>query len=196
MRDKWDSYERIVKNLIVQVRKDDQEAFAELLEIYDPLITSFVNRFCKGEVTMQDGEDLKQELTVVFYNAILSYDMNQEDVNFGLYAKICLNNAFITQCRAYQKRRNRETVSLEEEGWILDEQSDDEDPSRDVIMREEMKELNRKIDEALSPLEGKVWRLYVSGCTLREIATDLGKNEKSIENAIFRVKQKLKQLLS
>ena len=57
MRDKLDSYERIVNNLIVQVRKEDQEAFAELLEIYDPLITSFVNRFCKGEVSKQDGED-------------------------------------------------------------------------------------------------------------------------------------------
>ena len=82
------------------------------------------------------------------------------------------------------------------EGWILDEQIDEEDPSRDVIMREEMKELNRKIDETLSSFEGRVWRLYVSGCSFREIAADLGKNEKSVENAIFRIKQKLKRLLS
>ena len=196
MRDKWDSYERIVKNLIVQVRKEKQDAFSELLEIYDPLITSFVNRFCKGEVTTQDGEDLKQELTVVFYNAILSYDMDQDDVNFGLYAKICLNNAFITQCRAFQKRKNREMVALEGEAWLLEERSEAEDPSHDLIMREEMKELNNKIDAALSTFENKVWKLYISGCSFREIATDLDKNEKSIENAVFRVKQKLKKVLS
>ena len=68
----FESYDEIVRNLILQVRKEDQDAFEELLEIYEPLIVSFVNRFGNNGVSRQDSEDFKQELTVTFYNAILS----------------------------------------------------------------------------------------------------------------------------
>ena len=194
MREMFGSYDKIVKNLILQVRRENQEAFEEMLQIYDPLITSFVNRFCQNDVTEQDAEDLKQELTVVFYNSILSYDLTQTDVSFGLYAKICLNNALITQIRAMKKRKGPETVSLESETWITDEPEGQEDPSVAFIKKEEMRELNCRIEQVLSPFENKVWRSYVAGCTSREIAHFLGKGEKSIDNAIFRVRQKLKKL--
>lgn len=194
MREMFGSYDKIVKNLILQVRRENQEAFEEMLQIYDPLITSFVNRFCQNDVTEQDAEDLKQELTVVFYNSILSYDLTQSDVSFGLYAKICLNNALITQIRAMKKRKGPETVSLESEAWITDEPVGQEDPSVAFIKREEMRELNCRIEQVLSPFENKVWHSYVAGCTSREIAHFLGKGEKSIDNAIFRIRQKLKKL--
>ncbi len=194
MREMFDSYDKIVKNLILQVRKENQEAFEEMLQLYDPLITSFVNRFWRNDVTEQDAEDLKQELTLVFYNSILSYDLGQNDVSFGLYAKICLNNALITQIRAMKKRKGTEMLSLESEDWISDEHENQEDPAVALIKREEMRELNRRIDRALSDFENKVWRSYVAGCSSREIARTLGKSEKSIDNAIFRVRQKLKAL--
>ena len=194
MREMFDSYDKIVKNLILQVRKENQEAFEEMLQLYDPLITSFVNRFWRNDVTEQDAEDLKQELTLVFYNSILSYDLGQNDVSFGLYAKICLNNALITQIRAMKKRKGTEMLSLESEDWISDEHENQEDPAVALIKREEMRELNRRIDRALSDFENKVWRSYVAGCSSREIAQTLGKSEKSIDNAIFRVRQKLKAL--
>lgn len=196
MREMFDSYDKIVKNLIIQVRKENQEAFEEMLQIYDPLITSFVNCFCRTDVADQDAEDIKQELTVAFYNSILSYDLGQTDVSFGLYAKICLNNALITQIRAMRKRKGAEMVSLESEDWLTEESEDFEDPSAALIKREEMRELNRRIEQALSPFENKVWRSYVAGCTSREIARSLGKSEKSIDNAIFRVRQKLKLLFA
>lgn len=193
MRETFDSYDKIVKNLILQVRRENQEAFEEMLHIYDPLITAFVNRFCQNDVTEQDAEDIKQELTLVFYNSILSYDLAQTDVSFGLYAKICLNNALITQIRARKKHKAPETVSLESEDW---EPEGQEDPSAALIKSEEMRELNRRIEQALSPFENKVWQFYVAGCTSREIARSLNKSEKSIDNAIFRVRQKLKKLFS
>ena len=89
MREKIDSYDKLVKKLLSQVKHGDQEA----LEIYDPLLISFVNRALQNEVLKQEAEDIKQELTVSFYNAILSYDLSQSEVSFGLYAKICLNNS-------------------------------------------------------------------------------------------------------
>lgn len=190
----FETYDSIVRNLILQVRKDDQEAFEEMLEIYEPLIGSFVSRFFNNGVAEQDAEDFRQELTVAFYNSILSYDLSQTDVSFGLYAKICMNNFFITQLRVLKKRKSAETISLEDQTWILDGVDSEEDPSGEVIRREEMRELNKKIEAALSAFENKVWKYYVSGCSSREIAENLGRTEKSIDNAIFRIRQKLKGL--
>lgn len=190
----FETYDSLVKNLILQVRKEDQEAFEEMLEIYEPLISSFVNRFFNNGVVEQDAEDFRQELTVAFYNSILSYDLSQSDVSFGLYAKICMNNFFITQLRLLKKRKNAETISLEGETWIFDEVKSGEDLSGEVIRREELRELNRKIEATLSTFENKVWKYYVSGCSSREIAETLGRTEKSIDNAIFRIRQKLKGL--
>ena len=192
----FESYDEIVRNLILQVRKEDQDAFAELLEIYEPLIVSFVNRFFNNGVSQQDAEDFKQELTVTFYNAILSYDLSQTHVSFGLYAKICMNNFFITQLRVQKKRKGLETVSLEETSVDGNEVKAEDDPSADVIRREEMQEWNKKIENALSAFEYKVWQHYFSGCSNRETAELLGKSEKSIENAVFRIRQKLKGLFS
>ena len=190
----FDSYDDIVRNLILQVRKADQEAFEELLELYEPLISSFATRFSNNGVSSQDVEDFRQELTVAFYNSTLSYDLSQTDVSFGLYAKICMNNFLITQLRVLKKRRNAEALSLDREAWILGEMEAGEDPSNEIIRREEMRELNKKIKAVLSEFENKVWKYYVSGCSSREIAEALGKTEKSIDNAVFRIRQKLKGL--
>lgn len=190
----FDSYDDIVRNLILQVRKADQEAFEELLELYEPLISSFATRFSNNGVSSQDVEDFRQELTVAFYNSTLSYDLSQTDVSFGLYAKICMNNFLITQLRVLKKRRNAEALSLDREAWLLGEMEAGEDPSNEIIRREEMRELNKKIKAVLSEFENKVWKYYVSGCSSREIAEALGKTEKSIDNAVFRIRQKLKGL--
>ena len=191
-----DSYNDFVKNLIVQVRTDDQEAFGEMLQLYEPLIGSFTARFVSNGASQQDAEDFRQELTMSFYNAILSYDLEQTEVSFGLYAKICLNNFFITQLRTLKKRKSAEMISLDQENWLMENQSEQGDPSSDVIQREKLRELNRKIESTLSDFENKVWKYYVSGCSSREIAQALDKSEKSIENAVFRIRQKLKGLFA
>lgn len=190
----FDSYDTLVKNLILQVRMEDQDAFEEMLQIYEPLILSFVSRFANNDVAEQDVEDFKQELTVAFYNSILSYDLSQKDVSFGLYSKICMNNFLITQLRALKKRKSAEALALEGEARLMEEFDSQDDPSWDMIRREELRELNKKIEDALSDFENKVWKYYVSGCSSREIAEALGKTEKSIDNAIFRIRQKLKGL--
>ncbi len=196
MKEMFDSYDRIVKNLIIQVRKNVDGAFEEILQIYAPLITSFVNRLGNQDSAPLEEDDVRQELTVTFYNAVLSYDLTQNEVSFGLYAKICLNNALITLLRAQKNRKGPEIVSLEDEAWVIDGGEDNSDPSAEWIRREETRELNRRIEQTLSAFENKVWSFYLAGCSSREIALALDKNEKSIDNAIFRVRRKLIQLLA
>ena len=188
------SYKDIVNSLILKVRASSPAAFEEMLELYDPLITSFVTRFCANNVNKQDAEDLRQELTVVFYNSILSFDLEQNEVSFGLYAKICMNNALVTQLRALKKRNENSFVSLQSDDVITRISGEEDNPEHDLIEREAVKELKTRIESLLSSFENKVWRLYVAGCTSREMAQTLGKSEKSIDNAVFRIRRKLKTL--
>ena len=94
-----------VNPLIQRVREGDQQAFLILLERYKPLLKSLVSKFQNDEFTRSFEEDMLQEATVVFYNAILTYDYNQTDVEFGLYARICISNALVSQMRCLNKRR-------------------------------------------------------------------------------------------
>ncbi len=191
----FNSYKNIVNSLILKVRASNQAAFEEMLELYDPLITSFVTRFSANNGNDQDAEDMRQELTVAFYNSILSFDMEQNEVSFGLYAKICMNNAMVTQLRALKKRNENSFVSLQSEDVIMNAVGED-NPEHDLIEREAVKELKTRIESLLSSFENKVWRLYVTGCTTREMAQTLGKSEKTIDNAVFRIRRKLKTLFS
>ena len=182
-----DLHDKLIRDLIVQVKRGDQAAFEELLKTFEPLLISMVNR----ANLKQDEDAVKQDLTLAFYNAILSYNLTQSEVSFGLYAKVCLNNALVTHLRAIKKKKGLETVPLNDENF---EQIDVDDPFVAVIKSEELRELNHRITEALSPFENVVWRLYVAGCSSREIAKDLNKDVKSIDNAIFRIRKKLKPL--
>lgn len=196
MKEKNYSCDDIVCQLVQQVRNGNQEAFGELLRIYEPLFRSLLSKQDIGEVNEQDLEDVRQELTVVFYHSILSYELGQSEVRFGLYAKICMTNALITQLRKIRKREQSVSLSSEEEKSFLEGLSNGEDPAEAIANRETLETLNRKIRRELSPYELSVWQMYLTGNSTGKIATSLGKSEKSIENAIFRIRRKLRNLFA
>ncbi len=188
------SYNDLVLGKILAVRSGDQQAFSELLGLYEPLFSSLLSQ-CNGEeINEQDIEDIKQELTVVFYNAVLSFELEQKDVNFGLYAKICLRNALVTQMRKFRKRANFMPVFFSADEDLAASVADDEDIFTDLVKKEELIALNKQIEAELSPFENKVWRLYITGISCKDIAVSVQKSEKSIENAIFRIRKKLRAL--
>lgn len=191
MRDELNS---IVKSLILKVRESNQTAFEELLDLYSPLITSFLNKFKIHSDTPQDAEDFKQELIMVLYNSCVAFDIEQSEVSFGLYTKICMNNALVTQIRALNKRRDASAVILEFDGGVEDVISHQESPEHELIEREKLKEINGKIEKVLSELENKIWKMYIAGYSTKEMAQAVNKNEKSVDNAIYRIRNKLKPI--
>ncbi len=70
------------------------------------------------------------------------------------------------------------------------------DPEELIISREEFTEIEEKMGELLSSLEWKVLMYYLEGKSYQEIAEDLGRHVKSIDNALQRVKRKLEKYLS
>lgn len=181
-----------VVELIEKVRQDDEGAFEQMLHMYKPLLDAAVLRFSKDELSKPHEEDLRQEATVVFYNAILNYDIENDGVEFGLYAKICVTNALISQMRSLRKRSAEQLADVIDDSRV----SLDDEPSSRIIEEESLQRIDSVIRDNLSPLEYRVWCLYAAGKTAREIGDIVGKGEKSVSNAVYRIRKKLRELLS
>ena len=185
-----------VRELILKVRESDsdegQRAFEELLRRYEPLIGASVARFSEDETARFFADDLRQEATVVFYNSILTYDTDQTEVEFGLYAKICISNALVSQLRMLRRRTAEPLTETESIDLFVHEA---EDPSESILEQERVNALYSVIRENLSTFEYRVWRYFMSGLTAREIGMLVGKDEKSVSNAIYRIRKKLRAAL-
>ena len=175
------------------VREGDQEAFSSLLTQYRPLMESQLNSFSYEGQNVADREDLRQEAMMAFYHAILAYDLEQSEVEFGLYAKICISNALISQLRI-QKRREAERLTETLSAETLVRES--ENPVEKVLEQERLQVMYSVMKQHLSGFEYRVWKLYMSGRTAAEIGRVVEKDEKSVSNAIYRIRKKLRALLS
>jgi len=179
-------------HLICRFRAGDETAFDELLLQYQPLIESLVTKFSSEEHSATSREDLRQEAAVAFYRSLLSYDLEQRDVEFGLYAKICLSNALISKLRARKNPVEEFSYDAKQEIEMVGES---EDPAERLLEQERLSALYAVIRETLSEFEYRVWNLYLSGRTTREIGKSVGRDEKSIANAIYRIRKKLRTVL-
>lgn len=181
-------------SLILSVREGDQEAFSILLDQYRPLIESLAARFSDEEKSQLHREDLRQEATVVFYHSILTYDVEQDEVDFGLYAKICISNALLSKLRLQKRQVSELSSDLFAEGELLEEE-ESEDPSFRILEEERIQALDAMIRRSLSGFEYRIWQLYMSGRTAKEIGRLVSKDEKSVTNAIYRIRKKLRARL-
>ena len=181
-----------INSLIDLVIAGDSDAFSALVDKYNPLLKKILNSYVTEEMSKEDVEDLSQEELIAFYRAIINFDREQTSVEFGLYAKICVTNSMISYKRAASKKSNEDLIGDEEMNSISDP---DAEVSRFFEMQENEKRLGEQIEKTLSAYENEVWSYYVNGYSSREIAIKLNSNEKSIDNAIFRIRRKLKTLL-
>ncbi len=179
--------------LISRVRDGDSKAFSELLEIYGPLIEGCV-RHCLGrDMYSMYADDFRQEATVVFYNTALTFDVECYDIEFGLYAKICIMNALISQLRKLRKAQSNIISSDENEEDISF--ADPQKLSDGFVEDESLNALISVIKSCLSEFEYDVFRLSIIGKDSRQIAQKIGKDEKSVANAKYRIRKKLEELI-
>ncbi len=189
----YENYE--TNELLAAVKSGDDDACAELLRRYTPLIDSVVyNTMPLLSVTSRAEEDeLRQEAAIKLYQAALAYDEEREDTTFGLYAKICIKNRMISLAR---RQHGFVDFSAEDElNEALDAGALEDDPSELLLNRERERELDRRIRANLSPLEYEVYDLYVDGAAPRQISETLNVSSKTVENALYRMRLKLQKLL-
>lgn len=172
----------------------DQDAFNRMTELYTPLIRSMSARFvaslsAQNDAGLIDVQDLEQEARLALFRAVAAYNRQQRNVSFGLYAKICIRNALISQLRRAKSRRAREAREREHVSR-----------GREVgipfaLAETDVGDLESRIRSVLSPYENRIFEQYVSGRSVRDIAASEGKTEKSVSNAVYRVRVKIKGLL-
>ncbi|MBQ7378332.1 MAG: sigma-70 family RNA polymerase sigma factor [Clostridia bacterium] len=187
-----------LSDLLCAARRGDQVAYAILLERYAPMLQSMVSKYTAHGMSEADLEDLRQEASVVFCSAVQTYDPTREGVEFGLYAKICVGHGLASALRVFRRQRREFLLSLEGENLI--EQNPElfgcEDSVAEALIdKERMEALQLLIQRNLSSYESRVWWMYVSGASTAHIAQTMGKDEKSVSNAIYRIRKKLRQVL-
>ena len=183
---------RELSALLAHAKAGDQEIFATLLSRYSPLIESRLSRIRTPNMTEQDVEDLRQEAYVSFHRALMHYDIEQHEVEFGLYAKICIDNGLYSAMRSMKHLTRAPLLPLDASEEHVD---DSTDPSEHLIEQEKFNALYAHIEATLSPLENRIWRLYIVGQPTSAIAAAVGKDEKSIHNAVYRIRKKLRATL-
>ena len=176
-----------ITELIRSVRAQDPQAFPRLLEQYTPLINACVFHYATEEFDAY-VDDFRQEANVALHHAALTFRLDQGSVTFGLYAKVCIENALISYFRGLI-RNSQSSSKLQEQMECEGEES----PEDWVVNRESYRNLLVRIQSLLSPFENRVWSLFVVGRKPKEIAQVLGKEPRSIENAVYRIRCKLKE---
>jgi RNA polymerase sporulation-specific sigma factor len=201
---RFEAYENMVDEEIVMLAKDGDSVAEEYL-IYK--YRSFVKVKTKSYFLIGgDKDDIYQEGMIGLYKAIRDFRPNKLS-SFRAFAELCITRQIITAIKTATRQKHiplNSYVSLNKP--MYDEDSDRtlmdvlstikiSDPEELMISNEETCKIQNKMSEVLSDLEMEVLTDYLDGKSYQEIACDLDRHAKSIDNALQRVKRKLEKFL-
>lgn len=169
----------------VQHALDDKtgEGFAVLAEHFMPALKAMVSSLSVPEA---EKEDLIQEGLVGLYKAVRLYDPSLS--SFATFARLCMRSGILDGLRKYRKISENADLAELEDSLPADPQLS---PEHVLMGKEEVRLLLQKIDRSLSILERRIFALRLQGKSASEIASLLGKDKKSVENTLYRVRKKL-----
>ena len=192
------------------------EAVAELARNYDGDALEYLLNKYKNFVRAKarsyfligaDREDIVQEGMIGLYKAIRDFRPSKM-TSFRAFAELCITRQIITAIKTATRQKHRPLnsyVSLNKPAY--DEESDRmlidvlssvkvSNPEDIIIGQEDYSTIESKMGKLLSPLEMQVLRKYIEGKSYFEVADELGRSVKSVDNALQRVKNKLEKLIS
>lgn len=190
--------------LLSYVAENNEEASEVLFEKYRPLINATANRlyyYCKN--TGLEINDLIQEGMLGLNLAMTSFDESKK-TGFYTYAKKCIERKIISLVVGARRLKHKflnESLSLEindEETKIYISEKNLEDnsynPEEILVNSESVEELIKEVNKHLTDFEIQVFELKLNGFEYKEIAEILDKDTKSIDNALQRIKSKIKKI--
>lgn len=184
--------------LCKQVAAGDRIAEETLVMRYNRLV-----RMCARPYFLAggDSEDLIQEGMLGLLAAIREYTPERE-LPFSAYARICIRNRLLSAVRAAKRKKHiplNHSVSFETPLFDSDPPCafhgapvlQDSDPEEVLIDREDQQERITSLKDCLSGFETKILQLYLDGLSYDEIAAEVGRSPKSVDNAVQRIRRKL-----
>ena len=183
------------EELCAMTAAGDREAEEALVKRYNRLVRQITRPYF---LAGGDSDDLIQEGMLGLMKAVREFDCSKE-ASFRTFAEVCIRNRVYSVLRAASREKHSplnhsisiETPFFESNSYTaIDGHEAQENPEDLMIRRENRSHDLLRINQKLSPLEGKVLSLYLDGLTFSEIAQVLGKPSKSVENAVQRIRRK------
>jgi RNA polymerase sporulation-specific sigma factor len=204
-KEEYDSvYENMVDEEMVEyAKKGDSVALEFLINKYKNFVRAKARSYF---LIGADREDIIQEGMIGLYKSIRDFRPDKLS-SFRAFAELCITRQIITAIKTATRQKHiplNSYISLNKP--IYDEDSDRTlldvisgtkitDPEELIISQEEFDDIENKMSEILSDLEWQVLIFYLEGKSYQEIAVDLDRHIKSIDNALQRVKRKLERYL-
>lgn len=190
---------RIPNNEVLEkvrlAKEGDEEAFREILLDSLPLIYRVLSKyfFRGGEI-----DDVYQECCIALMKAIKTFDPKKVRGSFRGFVALCLENKIITQIRMeeFDKRKTLNESFPLDEGFHTRLNFSTKDFPTNLVQKDHEEFLLRAIGKYLSKYESKVFYLrYIKQLSYKEISEtmNLGKDDKSVDNAIDRIRSKIKK---
>ena len=185
----------------------DEELIARLRD-GETIIEDYLMEKYKGLVRQKaramfliggDTDDLIQEGMIGLFKAVRDFQPGRE-ATFATFARMCIDRQIYSAIQNSNRQKHLPLnyyVSLNQEDesspiWELSV----ENPEEIIIDQETTRDLQQKISDYLSPMENKVLDLYLKGEGYVEIGRILGKSPKSIDNALQRIRAKIREVIS
>ncbi len=189
--------------LVSYIAEANEEAMEILYQKYRPLIIGLANKMYKGSENQGiEVNDLIQEGMLGLNQAIKHYS-NDKEASFYTFAKTCVERRMLSLLISSKRLKNRilnESISLdiESEGKKINLEeligSQKDNPYYSLEAKETEMELLCEINQKLTKLEKAVFDLKINGFDYQEISTILKKEPKAIDNALQRIKSKIKKI--
>lgn len=194
------------EELILMLRDGDHSVTDFIMDKYKNLVRSKAKSMY---IIGGEEDDLIQEGMIGLFKAIRDYDAGR-DASFFTFAELCVSRQMYNAVQASGRKKHgplNSYISIYSEGSANEDGEEGKplletlagltsnNPEKLLIDKENYERLWNRIEDALSPFETQVLDLYLTGMGYVQIAKVLGRDEKSTDNAMNRIKSKVKKLL-
>lgn len=189
------------EEIISFIKEGNQDATEYLLKKYSPLVKKSIRTLY---LIGADTEDLSQEGMIGLFKAIQNYQTDNS-ASFYTFAKICIDRQIYSAIKASKRKKHSPLNSYisfynrtnEADVELINnlEAGNDSNPEYIILDKENTSRIEEMLEESLSKLEKKVLHLYLDGKSYSDIAAMLDKPIKSVDNAVQRIRDKVKKSL-
>ena len=193
MSGKYDAYkDEKDEDLLRRLRSGESEIADYLVDKYKYLVRQKARPLY---LAGGDQEDLIQEGMLGLFKAIQGYQEDKETA-FSTFAALCIDRQMYSAISMSQRQKHQPLNSFVSLSEPVSEQDlrliDEETPEVIMISRESVDRMHEKIREILSPFEYQVLELYLKGYGYQQIAQQMEKSPKAIDNALQRIRTKVR----